>query len=113
VYKRKSNNICLTEFISKIPPWGGEYILSNSKILLTNTCSFDYFLFALWATSILSNELKEHKSFKNNQKMSDLIDSIGNKRWNEAKKIWLDDISKLRPRKDSKGALVLDCFGSL
>jgi hypothetical protein len=45
----KSDEIDLNDFKNHVPPWGARINFRNYKnIHVTNTCSIDYFLFALW-----------------------------------------------------------------
>jgi hypothetical protein len=43
-----SNTIARDLFESRIPQWGANIVLNGTEIEVTNTCTIDYFLFAIW-----------------------------------------------------------------
>ena len=45
---KDQNNIFMTEFASHIPYWGGHFTLISQKIIVSNTCTIDYYLFSFW-----------------------------------------------------------------
>jgi hypothetical protein len=43
-----SNTIARDLFESRIPKWGANIVLNKTEIEVTNTCTIDYYLFAMW-----------------------------------------------------------------
>ncbi len=73
--------------------WFSEIEYPNKKkkyndFKLMNTCTIDYFLFAVWVSSKISNKIIESISVIKNQKLdaalNDIIDKIDNYKWNRA-----------------------------
>lgn len=107
-----NQNLCILEFKKRIPPWGGEIQYNNSKIKLTNTCSFDYFIFSIWVANMLSSNIQTSDSFLSlNEKLKTMISLIQSNKWNDAKYKWLIEICNLQP--NQQGSQTLDCFGSV
>lgn len=95
---------CLTEaeFIVSIPKWGGFFKDENGHtIALTNTCTIDYFLLAIWTASRLNDSIPTSDDpfyFTTKQ----IIHHIDNHEWNHSKKIFVTDILKLKPQSKRK-----------
>lgn len=84
-------------FVSRIPKWGGIFVdknNNNTSISLTNTCTIDYFLLALWTTWKLSKnwDLSTQPFAQINSNIQNIINSIENLEWDRAKSIWIRDI---------------------
>ena len=88
-----NDEICFTTLISKIPKWGGEFYFDEKLVRLENTCSFEYFLFGIWVSSILSENFLKALTTCNSNDLDKiiykLITLIENNSWNEVKKFWL------------------------
>ena len=90
----------LSWFIINIPKWGRQFLNKNQlEVKIINSCTFDYFLLAIWATSKLTSNIQNYlpcSDLKNNLfKMSSSIDIND---WNTAKCIWLTDICQVKPK---------------
>jgi hypothetical protein len=89
-------NDILENFIAKIPRWGGKInYKGKSDVKLTNTCSIDYFLLALWYISkiqidffILIPKLEKTRFILS------IIELIDQGAWNLAKEMWINQIIK-------------------
>jgi WD40 repeat protein len=47
--------IDLNLVLARLPKWGGQVIYNSATVNLTNTCTIDYFLLAMWLSTKLSN----------------------------------------------------------
>jgi len=107
--------ICVNEFKQSIPAWGGESRYNNKKIIFTNTCSFDYYLLAIWTTSQINKNITSNDCFNSNQKsiIINMINLISEKKWSDAKLVWLIEICQIEPCIDKQDCYKIDCFGSV
>ena len=98
------------DFLNHLPSWGGKVELDSSHIFyetykkfsLSNTCSIDYLLLCIWFIYKIKSNVFDllfatdiDKTFLD--KVSQLVHSINEHRWNLAKSIWIIDICNLRP----------------
>ena len=117
-------NPILPLIYSHSPAWGGQIVIvkdleiSNQycDFLITNTCSFDYFLFGLWLSTKLSEKVKD---FLADSRQSDdfdkasinlVIEYIGQNKWNEAKSIWILEILKMTPNEVGQFSTYTDTY---
>jgi hypothetical protein len=131
--KRISSQITMNEmnvrdFTNHMPMWGGKITVISedygsqedydkhieySNVRFNNTCSIDYFLFALWASSKISqsfstalNECTVDAWITSHvEKMILLIEVV---EWDRARTLWILNILKRTP--DEK--LQISCFGN-
>ena len=95
-YSNGSENIIsMSIFEKKLPKWGGHFVNENglnSIVKITNTCTIDYFLLALWASSSLNSKIIElilTSTFINRHNIVEIINFFQNNEWNKAKTTWL------------------------
>jgi hypothetical protein len=99
-----SVQIDIENFTKHIPPWGGNIVewkeMKGTQIKICNTCTIDYYLLAIWCSSIMSGKIHEflrstgnEEDLKNN--LTVIIELIENLNWNKAKTVWLLGICKL------------------
>lgn len=102
-------------FKDYIPYWGGFIIDENetkTEISIRNTCSIDYFLFAIWISAKLSDKcLEKIKYLDKSKNIYNLIEAISDKNWDKAKTIWVFDICK-KKASFIEGQYVIDVHGS-
>ena len=100
--KRMKPNFEEEEFMFNIPKWGGQVKDENGdSVHFSNTCSIDYFLFAIWATFRLKPDL-EYADRDHDVLINEMIKKIDEKQWGRAKSIWIRDILKMKPQKKGK-----------
>ena len=96
-----SNAINIVMFKERLPIWGGNFINNfgmNSHVKISNTCTIDNFLLALWTCTKLNNNIVSYISnmkFHSGHFLNEIITCIENKEWNKAKSIWLLDVLSL------------------
>jgi hypothetical protein len=109
------NSLNFRQFTSHIPSWGGvieiiqddlnnDYSLYKqyNNLEFMNTCTIDYFLFAIWCVSKVSSESIKCLNILANEnqiaryliKIIDLIDTF---QWNRARSLWILPILQLKP----------------
>lgn len=104
VSEMKRMKPCFDEkaFMLNIPAWGGEVRDQNGDLIhFSNTCSIDYFLFAMWAAFRLNPDL-EYADRDHDVLINEMIEKIDLHQWNQAKSIWIRDILKMNPIKKGK-----------
>jgi hypothetical protein len=117
---RSQRSHLLDQFTLRVPKWGGRCVLNEShssyqdykNVRLSNTCSVDYLLLAVWLSKEINPEIPylitQYKSFPIlSSSLLKVIDFIENMKWNEAKSSWLVDIAKINPEKKT-----INCFGA-
>jgi hypothetical protein len=100
----------LVEFISHVPVWGAKIIFRDKIVNVSNTCTIDYFLLALWVL---------HKRVPNfiegiipQQELTltlitQIIADIEDGFWDTARGLWILEVLKLSPNSRD-----LSLFGS-
>jgi hypothetical protein len=91
--QNKHNDIGLNinDFKLRIPNWGGQLVNEKNNQLgfnITNTCTIDYFLLSLWASSRLRTKIIDiinPSTFTQKQDFINIINSIEFIQWNKAK----------------------------
>jgi hypothetical protein len=79
----------------RIPNWGGQFVNEKNNQLgfnITDTCTFDYFLLSLWASSRLRTKIIDiinSSIFMQKQDFINIINSIEFFQWNKAKSTWI------------------------
>lgn len=126
---KKQLSFDLNNFTLHIPNWGGKIVVVNqdatsrnyfeqynqfNQLKITNTCTIDYFLLAIWYSSQLSDNcklfLEKHK--KNNKTLEiveRIITLIDQLQWDRAKTIWILEMLKIQPDSESN---TFSLFGS-
>jgi hypothetical protein len=89
--------LLLDAFRSRIPIWGGVINYKNkNNVTLTNTCTIDYYLLALWLLSkIQPNFIEMLPNVGITTHIRYIIDCIQAKNWNKAKETWIVEVMKL------------------
>jgi hypothetical protein len=117
----------IEKLYTKSPGWGGQIIQLKNKpatkqyegFIISNTCSFDYFLHGMWISTLLS---KPVKSFMSNSIMIDefekdqlnkMFSYIEKGNWNHAKSIWILEFLKLVPNDNKEFSTFDSTFDSL
>ena len=87
-------------FIAHIPSWGAKAIRKSQckPEKITNTCTIDYGLLFLWFSAHKTKLIRE--CIKNSdgilkRSLLSIIDLINEKKWDEAKSVWVFDVLKL------------------
>ena len=90
----------LPTFVAHIPSLGGQFLKNNGqKIVLTNTCTIDNYMFSLWVLSKLIPEFFSRLTQHNHSTiLTEIIHNIDNYNWNNAKMLWYIDIMKMNLR---------------
>jgi hypothetical protein len=110
-----SNEIGLiNEIIQFTPSNGGKYEINNQvSITFINTCTIDYFLYAVWLTTqnLSINLFMRSNAVTNDtyKLLADIADCIEGKNWDKAKYLWLKTIIRI----DESSSNVVNCFGTL
>jgi hypothetical protein len=108
-------DIHLHEFEDHVPSWGARIHYKNNKnVHVTNTCSIDYFLLALWVFFKIKHDypriynLNDNISHKNDSIFKKVIDHIDVFEWDKAREVWINEILELNvaPTKN-----ILSMFG--
>lgn len=70
-----------------IPKWGGIIEYKDQKnVKLTNTCSIDYLMFALWcASKLIDNLLNKIPDIQKKDLLIKIIQFINFKKWDKAR----------------------------
>ena len=86
----------LDEFINHVPKWGAIINFNGNNIRLTDTCSIDYFLLALWYLSKLISSFLENipVNFSISALINEIVHEIDNKQWDRAREIWILQVVK-------------------
>ncbi len=99
--KDKSATLEIDGFYLPVPKWGGVLVDENNNSLqieITNTCTIDYLLLALWTATKLSNKpiifLNETVFREKANCILNIIQNIESNNWNMAKSIWIQKIIK-------------------
>jgi hypothetical protein len=98
-----------------IPKWGMQIAYNNKNLVVTNTCSIDYYLLALWVLSkIRSENIKNIPIlFTLSMKLEKIISLIERLNWKEARKIWIFEVLNIEDRITSnKNIRTLSLFGT-
>jgi hypothetical protein len=122
-FQTRSKKSAVVELFKKnVPEWGGKCVLPQfhanhtvyKRVELSNTCSIDYLLLAVWLSKVLNPRILTLISqFETNfQSLTSslflTIDYADCSKWDEAKSIWMVDVVKKAPN-DRR---IIDCFGS-
>jgi hypothetical protein len=90
---RKNNDQFIQKFKDHIIPWGGEIIYRTRKTKVTNTCTIDYHLLALWAMFNLSPTfLDNFDHLWQTAFLKEIINNIEIYNFNKAKETWIVEI---------------------
>ena len=89
----------LDNYIQHIPAWGGqsdfgEKNSTSKKYRFINTCTIDYYLLALWWSSLESKNIISYFEKDSNENFLKIIREINENNWNRAKTIWIFDVSQ-------------------
>jgi hypothetical protein len=91
------NSINIQEIKGHVPQWGGKINYHNRKVKVSDTCTIDYFLFALWLQFKLTpNFYSMIPDIKETAVIKNIIQSIDSKQWNKAKEIWINDMMQYK-----------------
>jgi hypothetical protein len=89
------SKITLEELDKRIPQWGANIQYRNKKVYVSNTCTIDYFLLALWVLNKkkpnifdIILDLNVRESIKN------IIEAIEKLNWDKAREIWIVNVMK-------------------
>ncbi len=107
----KSLEQLLDLFVFHSPPWGGKIVvvedykrtIQYSGSNLVNTCSFDYFIFSLWLSTKLSENVRAFLAdtsqvvYLDKSLINKVIENIDKNMWNEAKTLWILEIIQATP----------------
>ena len=84
-----------------IPRWGGKSDFADKiknateKFYFINTCTIDYYLFAMWLSAQVSpNILVNLSKQASTERLLEIINEIDKNNWNRAKTLWLFDFCK-------------------
>ena len=99
----KENKIDIQIFEKALPRWGGWLVINekNLDIKITNTCTVDNFLLAIWTSSKLNSQILHNISSlatSNKNHILEIIDCIDKNNWNEAKSNWIIKVLNLKPK---------------
>ena len=95
---------------TRIPKWGADIIYNNKKYYLSNTCTIDYFLLALWFIHKIDNNFIQNiPILEFTQTLKEIIMSIEQLDWNKAKQLWVLNIMDLEPLNQNEFSV----FGSV
>ena len=83
-------NSTITNFKAHIPKWGGTISFNGENVMLTNTCTIDYFLFAFWVLEkLVPHFLENIPNLEKTPLLKEIIQAIDIYNWNKAKEIWI------------------------
>jgi hypothetical protein len=87
----------LNEFSRRIPVWGGTIEYNGvSNVRVTNTCTIDYFLLALWLIRKLQGNFAQRlPGIEKSQLLNQIVGYIENRNWNKAKEIYINRILEI------------------
>ena len=95
----EQNSINIQEIKDHVPQWGGKINYQNRKVQVFNTCTIDYFLFALWLQyKLLPNFLSMLPDIEETVVIKNIIQLINSKNWNKAKEIWINDMMQYKEK---------------
>lgn len=111
-FKKPKTGLSNEEFCSNIPKWGGHLRDKNNNLIeLINTCTIDYFLFALWTSWRLGSfDLEEDENDDLTTNIYEIIKKIEEREWNEAKSIWTTKVN-MNPITNNDGCLSINTLG--
>ena len=97
--KKPKSSLSNSKFLTNIPKWGENVSENNNLISFTNTCTIEYFLFAMWTAWRL-----EPFGFQDgwpdlSKNIYEIIQNIENNEWKKGKSIWTTKVKKKRNRK--------------
>ena len=122
-----NDNLVLSfrQFTSHLPQWGGnisvnlndfelkefEHLKDYNTYLIINTCTIDYFLFALWYSSKISEKVSNGLKRQGDlfKKINQIVRLIDEDLWDRAKTIWLLLFLKLNPNETN----TFDTYGNV
>ena len=86
----------IQSFIAHIPSLGGYFYKNNGKrILVSNTCTIDNYLFALWVLSkLMPNFNIDIAKFEYASTLIDIIQNIDVYNWDNARQLWYTRVMK-------------------
>ena len=64
------------------------------KYYFINTCTIDYYLLALWWSSVHSKNVIKYFEKNSNENITKIIDNINKHQWNRAKTIWTFNVCR-------------------
>ena len=107
----ESPNNYIPYFIEHIPKWGGYIYNGNKKIKITNTCTIDNYLFALWVLSktIMNFQDRLDPQQDNTMKLKEIINNIDSYNWSRSREIWAFEIMKVKTDDSNQ----IDFFGTI
>jgi hypothetical protein len=90
--------ISIGEIKKRVPVWGARiwYQFEKKNVFVSNTCSIDYFHFALWLHyKIIPDFLSKIPNIYIHSKIVRIVELIDIIKWNEAKEIWINEVMQL------------------
>lgn len=96
--KKPKSSLSNSKFLTNIPKWGENVSENNNLISFTNTCTIEYFLFAMWTAWRL-----EPFGFQDgwpdlSKNIYEIIQNIENNEWKKGKSIWTTKVKKKKPK---------------
>lgn len=102
------NDPLFIEFRDHIPAWSARINYKGLKnVFVSNTCSIDYYLFAMWYLNKQKATLLSEIGLY--EKLENIITNIDNYNWDRARELWIVDIMKY-DKKPSRNSISM--FGS-
>ena len=110
-FSRQNNIINLNEFNRHIPQWSAVIKYQNIEdVYVTDTCTIDYYLFALWALSLMDKSfLNNIPNIEHSDELKNIVSNINMLKWNEAKQSFIVEVLKLKTKIVRKN---ISLFGS-
>lgn len=92
---KKPHDLDIAKFKKHVPFWGGSLVYKKKQIVLNNTCTIDYFLYAFWFMSKINATFIENiPRVEHSNSIKQIIQFIENENWIKAKEVWILNIAK-------------------
>lgn len=95
-----SSVFSVPDFEAHIPKWGASIDYNGLKnVNVTNTCTIDYMLFALWVLHRqVPNFINTLPQLEITVTIKKIIENIQEQKWNLARQLWIVDIMKYKEK---------------
>lgn len=88
------DNLEINNLKIHVPKWGANITYKNHKVFLSNTCTIDNFLLALWVLYKKDNNFLNSNMNNKSKTILRIVNNIDQLNWDMAREIWVNDIMK-------------------